>query len=57
MEYMYLFKDNEVLNSIKKNKVIQLNDLFKNIKKTNELLTFNFINENNKTEQITIKIQ
>ncbi|MEO9257834.1 MAG: hypothetical protein ABI207_05590 [Crocinitomicaceae bacterium] len=56
-EYMYLFKDNEVLNSIKKNKVIQLNDLFKDIKKTNELLTFNFINENNKTEQITIKIQ
>lgn len=50
------FEEDKVRKSANKNKVIQLNDLFKNFNKDQGKLSFEFINEEGATESISIKV-
>ncbi len=55
--YKVEFHANQIDKSIRKNQVLQLTDLFKNIQKTERALSFEFLSEQGRLEQKRIKIE
>ncbi len=51
------FKNKEIENSVSKNQVIQLSNLFKSFEKNNEYLTFDFKKENGEVEKIKLIVK
>jgi hypothetical protein len=56
-KFIYQFEEGKVLNSAKKQSVLQLNDLFDNFRNENEYFLFDFKNNIEKSEEVKFKIK